>query len=396
MMEHQDANELLKRYRAGTATEAERGLVERHFRDYVNAASDPLPEGELADLNQRIRQHVLPKVQPRRPRILRLLPYAAAVLLVAAVVGYFALGTRKSSVDRLAATEILPGGNRATLTLADGRTINLSSEQEGIVIQDGVTYLDGSQVMENEELSMKNERPGGENGILSSQLPMLNSITTPKGGTYQITLPDGSRVWLNANSTLNYPSRFSGDSREVFLEGEAFFDIRPKMTRGKARTDAATHDYASFHVRTASQVVQVLGTQFNIAAYPDEPETETTLVEGSVAIENLVAKTANRLRPGDQSVVRGPSTTIRQVETGEYAAWREGYFSFDVPVHDVFRQIGRWYDVDVSYAPGADTTLAVYARISRHQKLADVLAYLAEAEPRLRVTQTGRRLTVMQ
>ncbi len=327
-----------------------------------------------------------------RARVARALPYAAAIILVASVVGWWAVSHQPSAVD-IAATEILPGTNRATLTLADGRTIDLSEEQEGIIIQDGITYLDGSRVMENEELRMEHERP------------TLHSITTPKGGTYQIALPDGSKVWLNAASTLKYPSRFSGETREVILEGEAFFDIVELQGIPKAFGTPASNVKSSaggvkssvgarvsrvpFNVQTANQVVDVLGTQFNISAYSDDPETKTTLVEGKVRVvgqaeahNHTPNESGVTLSPGQQSTTRGSSITVTTVDTEYYTSWKDGYFSLKGTIPEVLRQVARWYDVEVVFEGGMGRyTEVLDVQIPRDVMLADVLAALELADP---------------
>src|SRR5690606_13352531 len=178
--------------------------------------------------------------------------------------------------------DILPGGNRATLTLADGRTINLSEAQTGIVVGDGITYLDGTGVLDNS----------------ASSVSTIMSLSTPKGGTYQITLPDGSKVWLNANSTLKYPSRFGGKERVVELEGEAYFDVSQQSTANSRQAS-----FVPFLVKTNNQTVEVLGTEFNISAYADDPVTKTTLVEGSVKVSAHAVNASTLLKPGEQGLL---------------------------------------------------------------------------------------------
>src|SRR5690606_21941160 len=145
-------------------------------------------------------------------------------------------------------------------------------------------------------------------GNETSDAAQIYTLTTPKGGTYQITLSDGTKVWLNSASTLKYPARFNGKEREVELEGEAYFDVTHKGSASHRGLSFSTS--VPFKVRSAGQLVEVLGTQFNITAYSDESAVKTTLVDGSVQIENLKSKRVNRLTPGDQSVIRGSATEI--------------------------------------------------------------------------------------
>ncbi len=358
--------------------------------------------GERAEDRERI-DRVVANIDARmaqrfeRPRLLRrwFAGAAAAAILIAISAAAWLLfngdSRQRQLSNGLASTVILPGGNRATLTLADGRIIDLSSEQEGIVIGDGITYLDGSKIVENEELKMKNERS------------VLHSIATPKGGTYQVMLPDGSRVWLNAASTLKYPSRFESDERVVLLEGEAFFEIKPQVRKGAARGQE-THDYASFKVRTTGQEVVVLGTQFNISAYASDEETKTTLVEGKVRVVGLVEAI---LTPGQQATTRarpdesgqalpgqGAQLDIRNVDPHPYTAWKDGRFHFDgEQIHTVMQKLARWYDIEVEYR-GEVTTHRFSGTMSRFDRIDQVLSKLSKTK-QVQFKQEGRKIIVM-
>ncbi len=210
-MEH-DAKALLEKYRLGTCTPEEQALVERYLNKQV-AGSELMPSAEgIADSFSRLDAAFARKQKAsRRMRTLRWFPYAAAAILIAATAVWLVMGEgwQKFGERRLAAADILPGGNKATLTLADGRTIDLDEAQTGIIVgAEDITYQDGSAV-------------GPANSPHAGLTTYDLQLTTPKGGQYQITLPDGSKVWLNSASTLKYPSRFSDASREVILEGEA-------------------------------------------------------------------------------------------------------------------------------------------------------------------------------
>ncbi len=431
MERHDDIRKLIDKYAEGSCTPGELRMLHDHFgtshRDaelrehllaYFSAAgpgADDTEDRHVWEITAETRAALLDYVRTPRRRhahILRWAAVAAAVLLVASVVGWWTISYQRSAIS-LAATDILPGGNRATLTLADGRVIDLNLEQEGIIIQDGITYLDGSQVMENEELRMKNERPSEENGILNSQLSILNSITTPKGGTYQITLPDGSRVWLNSASTLKYPSRFANDMREVILEGEAFFEIQ--------EIQGARVSRVPFNVLTSGQTVEVLGTEFNISAYPDEAETKTTLVEGKVKVTlgtrtgntqtglttNDLRLTTKILSPGQQAITRarpdesgqalpgqGAHIETQHVDVHDFTAWRDGAFRFnEEPLEAIMRRVARWYDVDVQYQDDALKSEPFTGSVSRRTNASQVLNLLERAgDVRFRIE--GRTITV--
>lgn len=341
---------LLERHRKGLASPKEERLLRSYYDLFEGEPDilDILPMSERERIHQRLESRLFAPygtpLEPTTPRtrvrrLRRWLPYAAAVLLVASVVGYFAVVNRQSLVDSPSIVDIQPGGNKATLTLADGTTVDLSSEQSGIIVGDGITYLDGSAVV-NEQVN-KSASEQGRGGLSAGESGShAHKLTTPKGGTYQVTLPDGSKVWLNAASTLTYPSHFTDNERVVELAGEGYFAIKKDSKR-------------PFKVRSAGQEVEVLGTEFNLSAYPDEAKTNTTLVEGTVQIVNRQSTIANTLKPGEQSTVRGATTVVQNVEIERYTAWKNGYFYFKkTPLEDVLRQAARWYDIEVVYRDG--------------------------------------------
>lgn len=303
----------------------------------------------------------------------RWLPYiAAASVLALLTVGYLFFIRPDDGYRPVATSEIAPGGNRAVLTLADGRTIDLSEEQGGIIIGDGITYVDGSEISD-----------GSQQATAS-----LMSLATPKGGTYQITLPDGSVVWLNSASTLKYPSQFDDNERVVELEGEAYFEV--------------TKTERPFRVATAGQTVEVLGTEFNISAYADEPETKTTLVEGkvNVSVGSHPGLTTNDSRlmtkvltPGEQATTREAAIDVQKVDVAQYTAWRSGLFAFSgASVGDVMKQLERWYDIDVVYE-GEIPAGTFDGKIGRNLTLQQLLRGLAQT--RIQYTIEGRTLTII-
>src|SRR5690606_24636103 len=157
---------------------------------------------------------------------------------------------------------------------------------------------------------------------------------TPRGGTYQVTLSDGTRVWLNAESRLIYPTRFDGDARNVELEGEAFFEVSSSTK--------------PFFVQSSDQIIEVLGTEFNISAYGDNLQTTTTLVSGSVSLQNRQSAQVRTLEPGEQAIVREDKVGVRTVDVADYTAWKDGLFVFnDTPLSEVLGQLQRWYGVDL-------------------------------------------------
>ena len=309
-------------------------LLKEDLGTLIDLVDSPGGEARL----MRMRTHIQRAITKQSVRKLRRwLPYVAAVVLAFAVgILIYQVGSRQSAVGNLAAADIAPGGNRATLKLADGQTIDLSAEQSGIIVAaNGILYNNGDSLVGNWQGAVgKESSTGTEKGSLATDYYVLS---TPKGGTYQITLPDGSKVWLNAASTLKYPSRFSADERLVEVSGEAYFSV----VRDESKP---------FKVASNGQQIEVLGTEFNISAYGDEAEIKTTLVEGAVEIVNLQSNIVNKLKPGEQSIIREAATDIRKVDIECHTAWKNGYFYFKhTPFEEVMRQLSRWYDVEVVY-----------------------------------------------
>lgn len=330
------------------------------------------PAASIRRMKRRIAEAIPmdidePAAQPRIRRLQKWMPYAAAIMIAAASFTVYFLDRGQERTDAgPAAEEILPGGNRATLTLADGRTIDLSETRTGIVVAGGnITYSDGDTVL-----------------MTPSETLVL---TTPKGGTYQITLSDGSRVWLNAGSTLKYPSNFDDHERTVHLEGEAYFSI----TQSRKGADAQN---IPFKVLTAGQEVDVLGTGFNISAYPDQSETKTTLVTGRVRVAPATGhRSAVILHPGQQAITRGADTEVITVDTDIYTAWKHGFFYFDrLPTKDAIAQLARWYDLEVAYE-GKLQDDNMFAYIERNKPLGAVLKSLEKSGLTFRVTRSGER-----
>lgn len=321
--------ELFQKYLYGTCTPEEMRLLEEAFMAYAQA-QDVLPdETQIKAASEKVRDHL--DFHVRRDRLRkrrRTISYyiAAAVLTISMSIGFITwrlAGDDHQRGDSWAVNDVPPGGNKATLTLADGRTVNLNEAHQGIVVGEEITYVDGTPVLKGQP---------AENEQRKTNYLTLN---TPKGGTYQVTLPDGTNVWLNANTVLRYPDQFAADERVVEIEGEAYFDV----TKDKNRP---------FKVRSTGQELVVLGTAFNISAYPDEIETETTLVEGAVEIANLTNKKISRLRPGQQALVTGEGVQVHEVDTEEFTAWKDGYFLYnDANIYTILKQFSRWYDIEI-------------------------------------------------
>jgi len=402
---------LLKKYMEDDITAQEL----RELSQYVQHADDPQVLEQLVDdlwkeqdaripraipssaLYQTILRHpglqADPPVSGRKYRSmtwLRIAGAAAVVLISAALFWYGRLAVKPQADhvgNTVAIAAIVPGGNKATLTLASGQVINLSEAQNGIVLGERLTYIDGSGVLEadfsNRRSSIVDPLAAGQqdhrDDRTSDGAPLM-LLTTPNGGTYQVTLSDGTKVWLNSASILRYPPKFSGPQREVELEGEAFFEVAPKKI--------------PFFVKTRNQVVKVLGTQFNITSYPDEVEIKTTLVTGAVEVINSKSNAISRLSPGKQSIVKGQRTEIKDVETEPYIAWKKGYFAFpDEHISRVMNTIARWYDIEVEYQ-GDMTHKYFGGTLSRFEDF-ETLLQTIELTGSVRFKIEGRRVIVM-
>lgn len=274
-------------------------------------------------LESQVMSKVLADAPGSRPVMHRLLPYAAAIFLFVAVgLGYYFFASNKPTVDNVHVVyDVAPGGNKATLTMPDGRTLELSSQKDGIVMGNALTYRDGTF------LAAADIRG---NGDANSGFSVLS---TPVGGQYQVTLADGTKVWLNAASTLKYPVQFSDSSRVVELDGEAYFEV------------AKVRRKAPFLVKTQRQVINVLGTTFNVCAYADEPNTKTTLVEGKVSLTSHGEKL--QLLPGEQGVSDDRNhLTKKEVDVFESVAWKDNLFVFnETELRTAMNQLNRWYNL---------------------------------------------------
>ncbi len=370
---------LIRKYEAGTATPRERRLLELHFMQLH--PNDPLPEDDAMrkEVFARLQQQLhLPAEHPARRRWL---PYAAAVILAVAFGLYFTVFTRQSSVNSPGKTDIQPGGNKAVLTLADGRTVDLDRTQTGIIISnEDIKYTNGNSIELFPSEGARGDESEGNGGDLS--------LSIPRGGQYQITLPDGTKVMLNAGSTLKYPSRFSGDTRTVELIGEGFFEIKEDKRR-------------PFKLISLGQEVNVLGTSFNVTAYPDEASIRTTLVTGTIQVSMLNKSTNEQihqspkvLEPGQQSILSGTGLQIKNADIDTELAWKNNLFMFDgEPLESILRKVSSWYDVDVVYQHQKLRQQLFSGTVSRFENVSQVLGIL-ELTGLARFSIAGRTIVV--
>lgn len=263
----------------------------------------------------------------------------------------------------------VPGGNKAVLILGNGSTVTLDSTNNGLLATQGNTNV----------VKVRAGQLAYAGSAGAAVAVLYNTIRTPRGGQYQVRLPDGSRVWLNAATSLRFPTAFAGKDRTVELSGEAYFEIAP----GKDRP---------FKVKVGQMTVDVLGTHFNVNAYDDEESFRTTLLSGAVRVEEGGA--AKVLKPGEEALWGPDDRELRvaKADTDEAVAWKNGLFQFEsAELKEVMRQVARWYDVEVHYEGSTEKHFSGF--IARSASLADVLHQLERAS-KTSFTLEGRTVTV--
>ncbi len=389
---------LLEKYLTGSLSDAERvelsGLLEQP--EYQMALEETLLqeyqsrrfEGEGHEkILEKIEHHILsniasPKIEsspevifPQKRRIISFSSWAAAAaVLVLVLGGYFLFshdsGKTKTPVAVNQVTpDILPGGNKAVLTLTNGSKIILDSVANGELAQQGNTKIIKSD--SGKIVYAENGHTHAENG--------LNILSTPRGGMYQLILPDGTKVWLNSASSITYPTAFNGKQRNVSITGEAYFEVAKDKER-------------PFHVAVNDMNIEVLGTHFNINSYADETDVKTTLLEGSIKLTTGNYNTL--LKPGEQAQLgkNGRVNILHSEDMEQVMAWKTGYFNFknaELPM--VMRQLERWYDIDVHYE-GEISQRRFQGELPRSMTLQEVLNVLREVKIKYKIN--GKMLII--
>jgi transmembrane sensor len=375
-MEKEDIIPLLKKYADGQCSPAERSLVEDWYLTYEADGVDELPYKIRQAALVEIEKNIITKQDAKVSYLWLKLTCSAAVVMFVISVGFIFLRTGKpeaGSSPVLAA--IRPAGKDAVLQLTGGKTIVLDQVQPGLLAEQGNSLIQKSA--EGRLTYSGNRRvPAGED-------TSSNTLSTPKGGNYELVLSDGSRVWLNAQSSLRFPTSFHGAERKVFLSGEAYFEI-------------AKNKNMPFRVVSGNQTVEVLGTHFNINAYQDEATINTTLLEGAVRVLSGAGKSTS-ISPGQQAVNygRGKHIEVKNVSTDSAVDWKEGEFRFvneDIGV--IMRKLSRWYDVEIIYKGNLKDKVFV-GKISRYASIMDVLNML-ELTRTVHFKIEGRKVTVME
>lgn len=327
---------LIDKYLLGTATPEERNTVEQWYES-VDGAEGSFTGNTLHDLKNDMRDAIFSQlpVQTVTRSLFSYVKWVAAVLIAVLGVGLYYYKTTppaQTDIAKIIPNDIAPGGNKATLTLSNGTIVTLDDAAQGKVASQGDAVVRKS---EDGLITYDAGKPDVGNSIV------YNTIATPRGGKYSVALSDGTRIWLNAETSIKYPVVFSGSERKVELSGEAYFEV-------------AKNAAMPFRVVSSSQIIEVLGTHFNINAYADEKQVISTLLEGSIKVAS--AAQSATLKPGQQSVIAlteiadNPIQINDHVNTEEVIAWKNDLFQFEyADIKTVMNQISRWYDVDVVY-----------------------------------------------
>ncbi len=375
-----DIRDLLARHVKGDALQEEELLRLDQWLQSNGFTRESITQHSLRELALYTQKAALfNRTRKRLPKVIRMRIYrmrvirmtaAAVVLALLSVAVYWGLNSNRSTsnptITQHQSADISPATSQAILTLADNSTIRL-----GTPGNDTIAFQGTSLVRRTQEGLVYD--PSSSKGVPDAQKSVgFNTLTTPEGGFYRITLPDGSGVWLNAASSLKFPPSFSNDERVVELTGEGFFDIQRKYVAG-------TSNRVPFRVKTDQGIIEVTGTQFNVNAYKEANSQVTTLVEGAVIIHSSSAQIAARhLSPGQRAVLTPEKPIdIRTANVQAATGWMKGWFTFEkAGIKEAMQQIARWYGVEIKYGPGMPTGPVIDGSIERTIPLSNLLTQL--------------------
>ena len=385
------AKALLQRYLEGDSSQEEMIIIEQWYQQLVETGEWNWAEGEREQLAAAIEEQLLGRIgkEPveevmpgergalRRmaPVRRRMVSWAAAAVLLAGIAGIWLLFIRRAPRDippisQRYRNDIRPGRNAAVLTLAGGNTIVLDDSAPRTIGRQGNAVV----------LNDRGELVYKASSAATSEI-FYNTLTTQKGNQYHLTLPDGTRVWLNAVSSITYPTAFAGKERRVTISGEAYFEIMKNQQQ-------------PFIVQQGDMSVQVLGTSFDVNGYGDDSTIKTTLVEGKVRVVKAAA--GSLLEPGQQAVIAKSGNSIsidHDPDIEAVLAWKNGSFAFkDANIESIMQQVQRWYDVDIVYE--ANITKHFIADIPRNFSLSQFLQPL-EATDQVHFRIEGRKVIVL-
>lgn len=374
---------LLHRYVQRSATEAER----RELTDRLaSAQKEDIPEEFVTQLldeytpaeqeNEPDWENIYGRIRAGRTEArhrsgLRVISsawfrYAAAVVLLLGLIGFFFVNRKTAEMQgtQVATGDVQPGKSGAVLTLADGTQVVMDSLQNGVV-----AAQNGSRaVLRNGQLSYD------PTGVVTGNI-VYNSISTPKGRQFEATLPDGTKVWLNAASSIRYPTVFTGDERKVEVTGEVYLEVAKDASK-------------PFRLNVPGKAhIDVLGTSFNVSAYENDRMLNATLLEGSIKVNGV------KVMPGQQALVDGQTPVVSKADVNKAVAWKNGLFNFEgATLEEVMKQLERWYDIEVIYAGGIPN-IAFGGEMTKNISLQGLLIVLEKSDVNFRLE--GRKLIVL-
>jgi transmembrane sensor len=381
---------LLEKYNSGLANAEEIAFLEAYYdlfdqqEDGISHLNAPQKISIKNEISERIKSKISALEHEEFKNVPLFVKYkwlaiaAAFVVISSLTILFFNNESPKEQIANVnpkpAKNTIVPGSNNAVLTLANGNQISLNDKENGVLAsQSGVIITknkDGQL-----QYQIKADAPAG-----------INTISTPRGGQYQLILVDGTKVWLNAASSITFPTQFNGAERKVEIIGEAYFEVAKNANK-------------PFKVKSKNQIIEVLGTHFNVNTYDDEASNKTMLLEGSISISKItngaIQTTGTKiLKPGQQASVSANQSQINiAIADGDEAiAWKNGYFKFNkADIQTIMRQVSRWYNVDVEYIGEMNKDLFV-GKINRSEHVEEVLSILERSK--INVAVKGKTIII--
>lgn len=386
MMQRNDSETLFKKYQSGLCTPEEQKIVE-HWLTYGDFQEFDLSEKELNDdlnaIQNRIELHMTRKRLSLWPRIT---VAASVVICLSAGLYFFSIKNKPADQAILISQDIAGGSNKAILTLANGSKISITDAANGELVKEA-----GVVISKTADGQLIYKVTAGKKSSKENKIA-YNTIETPRGGQHQVLLPDGTRVWLNAASSIRFPEVFTNvDIRSVELKGEAYFEVSKDKEH-------------PFVVKTARQQIEVLGTHFNVNSYSDEQKSVTTLLEGSVKVapvgyQNGVMGTvlynlSSIIKPGQQFSSTDNAQKVSAADIDQVLDWKNGDFNFKKEtLSGIMRKVSRWYDVNVEYDRNIDLNQTFSGLVSRSKNISEVLKIMQSAG-QLKFDINGKKVMV--
>lgn len=391
MMTEREIQKLVVKFLKGTASAEEEAKLHKWY-DKKGFDSEEIiidTDGESKqDVKERLfnaisaKKENTEKVQLVKNRRTMRLSYAAAILIFLLSGTYFIFINNRSNepihYTQLMKNDVGPAGENAILEFDDGKLVDLDSTK----IHDSLNSYGVALTKDPDGMLSLSIKPGTK-GLKNRN----NTIRTPKGGHFHLILSDGTKVWLNASTLIRFPSSFTDAQREIYLEGEAYFEV--------AKVQNFENKNIPFIIKTQQQQITVLGTNFNVSSYPNDENERTTLSEGSVKVSPRGSDQFMLLKPGEQSLVQDNIVTKQLADLESTLAWKDGDFIFNHEnLFDIMKKIERWYDVEVVFNEDVNKNRTFSGAVSRSRNLSDVLELL-KMTGKVNFKIEGRRVLVM-